>query len=69
MPGYCWSTSFNVLGVLFLGEVSSAFLPSKKASWTPKLRHLGVGQHYPPVLLTYRPSYEMQNSSDKLSTS
>jgi hypothetical protein len=47
MPGYCWSTSFNVLGVLFLGEVSSAFLPSKKASWTPKFRHLGVDQQYP----------------------
>ena len=29
--GYCWPTHFNVLGVLFLGEVSSAFLPSKKA--------------------------------------
>jgi hypothetical protein len=28
--GYCWSTSFKVLEVLFLGEVSSAFLPSKK---------------------------------------
>jgi len=49
--GYCWSTSFNVLGVLFLGEVSSAFLPSKKASWTPKFRHLGVDQQYPKVFL------------------
>ena len=29
--GYCWSFHFKVLGVLFLGEVSSAFLPSKKA--------------------------------------
>ena len=44
--------SFNVLGVLFLGEVSSAFLPSKKASWTPKFRHLGVDQQYPPVSST-----------------
>src|SRR4029450_6507654 len=26
-----------------------AFLPSKKASWTPKFRHLGVGQQYPGV--------------------
>src|SRR4030095_9396167 len=46
--GYCWPTSFNVLGVLFLGAVSSAFLPSKKASWTPKFRNLGVDQQYPP---------------------
>jgi hypothetical protein len=30
---YCWSTYFNVLGVLFLGAVSLAFLPSKKACW------------------------------------
>jgi hypothetical protein len=28
---YCWPTSFKVLGVLFLGAVSLAFLPSKKA--------------------------------------
>src|SRR5215813_11760312 len=47
--GYCWPTSFNVLGVLFLGEVSSAFLPSKTASWTPKFRPLGVGQQYPAL--------------------
>ena len=47
--GYCWPTYFNVLGVLFLGEVSSAFLPSKKASWTLKFRLLGVGQQYPGV--------------------
>jgi hypothetical protein len=26
--GYCWPTYIKVLGVLFLGEVSSAFLPS-----------------------------------------
>jgi hypothetical protein len=29
--GYCWPTSFKVLGVLYLEEVSPAFLPSKKA--------------------------------------
>jgi hypothetical protein len=29
--GYCWPTSFKVLGVLYLEEVSSTFLPSKKA--------------------------------------
>jgi hypothetical protein len=29
--GYCWPTSFKVLGVLFLEEVYSTFLPSKKA--------------------------------------
>ena len=46
-PGYCWSTPFNVLGVLFLEEVSSAFWPSKKACWTDKFWHLGVGQQYP----------------------
>ena len=40
---------FQVLGVLFLGEVSSAFLPSKKASWTLKFRPLGVDQQYPGV--------------------
>ena len=48
-PGYCWSTPFNVLGVLFLEEVYSAFLPSKKACWTHIFRHLGVGQQYPLV--------------------
>ena len=48
-PRYCWPTYFNVLGVLFLGEVSSDFLPSKKASWTLKFRPLGVNQQYPGV--------------------
>ena len=48
-PGYCWPTSFKVLGVLFLGEVSPAFLPSKMACWAHQLRYLGVGQQYPPV--------------------
>ena len=37
--GYCWRTYFKVLGVLFLGEVSPAFLPSKKACGTHKFRH------------------------------
>ena len=41
---YCWPTSFKVLGVLFLGEVCSAFLPSKKAYWARQFRYLGVGQ-------------------------
>src|SRR5262245_1630153 len=45
--GYCWPTSFKVLGVLFLGEVYSAFLPSKKACWAHQFRYLGVGQQYP----------------------
>jgi hypothetical protein len=44
--GYCWPTSFKVLGVLFLEEVSSAFLPSKKVCWTHKFRYMGVGQQY-----------------------
>jgi hypothetical protein len=47
--GYCWPTSFKVLEVLFLGEVSSAFLPSKKACWAHQFRYLGVGQQYPYV--------------------
>src|SRR3712207_8617031 len=49
-PGYCWSTPFKVLGVLFLGAVCSAFLPSKKACWAHQFRYLGVDQQYPPVL-------------------
>src|SRR6266446_10460283 len=44
--GYCWRIYFKVLGVLFLGEVSPAFLPSKKACGTHKFRHLGVDQQY-----------------------
>jgi hypothetical protein len=47
--GYCWSTYIKVLGVLFLGKVFPAFLPSKKACWTHKFWHLGVGQQYPKV--------------------
>jgi hypothetical protein len=37
--GYCWRTPFKVLGVLFLGKVFPAFLPSKKACGTHKFRH------------------------------
>jgi hypothetical protein len=44
--GYCWSTSFTVLGVLFLGAVYPTFLPSKKAYWAHQFRYLGVGQQY-----------------------
>src|SRR4030095_755428 len=44
---YCWSTPFKVLGVLFLGEVYSAFLPSKKTCWAHQFRYLGVAQQYP----------------------
>jgi hypothetical protein len=47
--GYCWPTSFKVLGVLFLGAVYSPLLPSKKAWWAHQLRYLGVGQQYPVV--------------------
>src|SRR5437867_10752870 len=46
--GYCCPTSFKVLGVLFLGEVSSAFLPAKKACWAHQFPYLRVGQQYPP---------------------
>src|SRR5438128_7415967 len=52
--GYCWPTSFKVLGVLFLGEVSSAFLPSKKVCWAHQFRYLGVGQQYPVVFETHQ---------------
>jgi hypothetical protein len=52
LMGYCWPTPFKVLGVLFLGEVCSAFLPSKKACWSHQFRYLGVGQQYPPVICT-----------------
>src|SRR4029434_6362215 len=53
-PRYCWSTPFNILGVLFLEEVCSAFWPSKKACWAHQLRYLGDGQQYPPVFSTSR---------------
>src|SRR5436305_13682462 len=41
--------SFNVREVLFLSQVSQAFLPSQKACWTHGFRHWGVGQQYPVV--------------------
>ena len=47
--GYCWPTSFKVLGVLFLGEVSSTFLPSNKAYWTHQFQYLGVNVMDPPL--------------------
>src|SRR5215831_14105954 len=46
---YCWPTPFKVLEVLFLGEVCSAFLPSKKAYWTHQFQYLGVDQQYPSL--------------------
>ena len=48
--GYCWRIYFKVLGVLFLGAVSPAFLPSKKACGKHKFRHFRVRQQYPPVM-------------------
>src|SRR4029434_11199377 len=54
LMGYCWPTSFKVLGVLFLEEVSSAFLPSKKACGSHEFRHWGVGQQYPGVFRAAR---------------
>src|SRR5215475_10651923 len=53
--GYCWRISFKVLAVLFLWEVSSAFLPSKKACGELKFRHFRVRQQYPGV---YRVGHE-----------
>ena len=44
--------SFKVLAVLFLGEVCSAFLPSKKACWAHQFRYLGVDQQYPSGFLS-----------------
>src|SRR5947207_2279723 len=49
--GYCWPTSYKVLGVLSLGEVSLAFWPSKKACWAHQFQYLGVGQQYPSGFL------------------
>jgi hypothetical protein len=45
--GYCWRISFKVLGVLFIAEVSPAFLPSKKAYGIHKFQHFWVRQQYP----------------------
>jgi hypothetical protein len=68
--GYCWSTSFKVLGVLFLGEISSAFLPSKKAGWAHQFRSWVVGQQYPGVFrqshLATTTSYRHPVSGDNL---
>src|SRR4029450_4359840 len=47
--------NFKVLRVLFLGEISSAFLPSKKACWAHQFRYLGVRQQYRTLLETSRP--------------
>jgi hypothetical protein len=47
--GYCWPTPFKVRRVLFLGGISAAFLPSKKASWAHQFSYLRVGQQYPGV--------------------
>jgi len=47
--GYCWPTYIKVLGVRFPGKVSPVFLPSKKACWTHKFRHLGVNVMDPPL--------------------
>src|SRR5262249_6140303 len=44
---------FKVVGVLFLGEVSSVFLPSLKACWTHTFRYLGVGQQYPSLICDF----------------
>jgi hypothetical protein len=45
--------SFNVLEVLFLGEVFSAFLPSKKTCWTHQFRHWGLANSIRAVLRLY----------------
>src|SRR5262250_838029 len=43
---YCWRIYFKVLEVLFLGSVSHAFLPSKKAWGIHKFRHFCIRQQY-----------------------
>jgi len=48
--GSCWRISFEVLGVLFLAEVSPAFLPSEKAYGIHKFQHFWVRQQYPSVI-------------------
>ena len=60
--------SSHVLGVLFLGAVSSAFLPSKKACWAHQFRYLGVGQQYPGVSLAARSRILTPRSSPTLSS-
>ena len=61
---YCWSTPCKVLEVLFLGEVSSTFLPSKKAGWTHKFRHVGVDQQYPTLSCDVLTHQLLADSSD-----
>jgi hypothetical protein len=46
---YCWPTPFKVLEVLSLGEIYSAFWPSKMACWAHQFCYLGVGQQYPSL--------------------
>src|SRR4029453_18205310 len=55
--GYCWRTSFKVLEVLFLGEVSSAFLPSKKACWAHQFATWGLAN-------SIRALFRMRGCSD-----
>src|SRR5262249_41412675 len=43
---YCWRISFKVLEVLFLAQVSQAFLPSKKACGIHTFQHFWVRQQY-----------------------
>ena len=62
---YCWPTSFKVLEVLFLGEVSSAFLPSKKTYRAPQFRYWGVDQQYPPVKSTHACRQSFANNGAK----
>ena len=58
---YCWRTYFKVLGVLFPGAVSSAFLPSKKACWTHQCRHFGLANSI-GVSYLIRPLRKHRNS-------
>ena len=63
--GYCWSTPFKVLEVHFLGEVCSAFLPSKKVCWAHPFRYLRVDQQYPGVNETlFAASVPMKKEAD-----
>jgi len=57
--------SFKVRGVLFLGEVSPAFWPSKPACRTHEFRHWGVGQQYPPVKSTLREGRSIASETRK----
>src|SRR5215471_12253725 len=47
--GYCWRISFKVLEVLFLAQVSQAFLPSKQACGIHTFQHFWVRQQYPSL--------------------